>query len=549
MSSSHEIGHLGQRPTRSVSPGRTGLMLALCFAFALVPVLSTTMPPVMDLPNHLARVGLIAGAATDPSLVGAYSIDFGKAAGNIGVDVLAAALARVLPLLVVNKVLVALMVLGPALGGLALNRALAGSFHILQISFLALSWSTTVIAGFVNFQISLGAALFCAAIAVSRLKGSQVATGCIHLISSMVLLLIHPLGVFLYAVAITALLIGPNLQRTITLKQATGFALRLGGLGAAMATALVCKSLLFPGDFRAARAALPRPLWGDLANTFSPIHALTILFSPVLSYNLAADVLTSLPAAALLVYALVKGYVRVHAGLALAAAGLFVLSPFAPDAFGDGSWLPQRFPIMSGLLFLAALGPSGTGDELSRGWPLKALALLTMSRTAWIAWVWLARQSDVASFDDAIRLIAPGSSVITLQQEFADWRQAPVGRFMIGSPNGVRATRRHLGGLIVVDRHAFIPTLFAVPGQHCLVVSEAWRNKAVNASSIPYPRQLGTFLPSDPYLETWRENFDYVLLLNADLPSPSSFDPAVLLHLSLIADQGFARLYRVMPRE
>jgi hypothetical protein len=116
---------------------------------------------------------------------------------------------------------------------------------------------------------------------------------------------------------------------------------------------------------------------------------------------------------------------------------------------------------------------------------------------------------------------------------------------MIGSPNGIRATGRHLGALAVIEARAFVPTLFSVPGQHPLEVKPPWRDLAVTASSIPYPRQLGTEVSGDPYLRDWRAHFTYVLVLNADLPARSDFDASVRAHLKPVAGHGFARMYRV----
>ena len=154
------------------------------------------------------------------------------------------------------------------------------------------------------------------------------------------------------------------------------------------------------------------------------------------------------------------------------------------------------------------------------------------------------RQADTADVLAAIRGIPAGSSVISLQQEWSDLRSAPTGRFMIGSPGGVRATGRHLGGLAVIFQQAFLPTLFTVPGQQPLDVADAWRSRSTVASSIPYPQALGLTAPGDPYLNEWRA-FDYVLLLNADLPTQRPFSDDALRSLELTADFGFARLYRI----
>ena len=508
-----------------------GVAVAFCFLFALLPVVVATMPPIMDFPNHLARIWLMAGGAARAPLDAIYGIDFAKAGANVGVDLAAAALARALPIFAVSKVLVALAFLAPPLGGAVLSRALIGRFHPLQLAFLALTWSTTAIAGFVNFQIGLGLALLFAALQANRLDRGA-ASFALHLTFSTILLFVHPLGLAFYTLIILALLFGAEFDRR-SLRPGLTAALLL-----AAATPVVLSHIIWRTDARS-----PWPFWGDAANIVDPVHILTILLSPILSYNLTADLITTLPVVALIVYALVARLAKLHAGLALAAGALFALSPLAPDAIGDGSWLPQRFPIMAALMLLAALQPRAE----PRGrlvWA--ALAPPVLGRALWIGWIWLARQNDVAGLMEAMRAMPPGASLITLQQEAADWRAAPVGRFMIGSPNGVRATGRHLGALATIEAQAFVPTLFSVPGQHALVVRPPWRERAVTASSIPYPSQLGTKLAGDPYLKDWRLHFDYVLVLNADLAASSDFEPTVRAGLEPIADRGFAKLYRVV---
>ncbi len=96
-------------------------------------------------------------------------------------------------------------------------------------------------------------------------------------------------------------------------------------------------------------------------------------------------------------------------------------------------------------------------------------------------------------------------------------------------------------------RRAFVPSLFAARGLQPLRVLGDWDARvehnggemaSVNALNRP-PR------PGDPsYLAGWAGHFDYVLVLNADLPDASgAFRPPP--NLSLVADQGFAHLWRV----
>jgi hypothetical protein len=52
-------------------------------------------------------------------------------------------------------------------------------------------------------------------------------------------------------------------------------------------------------------------------------------------------------------------------------------------------------------------------------------------------------------------------------------------------------------------------------------------------------------IPSDAtYLKAWRTRFDYVLVLNADMPDEGGPIPP-MPELTLVSDEGFAQLYRI----
>jgi hypothetical protein len=111
-----------------------------------------------------------------------------------------------------------------------------------------------------------------------------------------------------------------------------------------------------------------------------------------------------------------------------------------------------------------------------------------------------------------------------------------------GFPSGRCASERHYGSLIVMWRRAFVPTLFTVPGQQPLAVKPPYAVKSVYSSGIPFISGINTPIARrlDPYLVHWRQNYDYVLLLNADVghvPLPGT---------RIVANEGFARLYKVM---
>jgi hypothetical protein len=127
---SHRIEQTGLNGARSSCLQRNrwnAALVGLTFLVAAIPILWVTFPPVMDLPNHLARIWLAAGAVNMPPLSAMYEIDWAQASTNVLVDFVAATLARVLPIFFLAKVILLLMFLGPPLCGCLLNRAIFGA--------------------------------------------------------------------------------------------------------------------------------------------------------------------------------------------------------------------------------------------------------------------------------------------------------------------------------------------------------------------------------------------------------------------------------------
>jgi hypothetical protein len=109
-------------------------------ALVIVPFL-VRVPPLLDYPNHLARLWLIAGGASVPPLAAIYAIEWKGAWTNIAIEVLARALGSTLGIGVLGPLLVALALALPPLGAIALNRALFGGAHWWHIACPLLAWS------------------------------------------------------------------------------------------------------------------------------------------------------------------------------------------------------------------------------------------------------------------------------------------------------------------------------------------------------------------------------------------------------------------------
>ncbi|HWE16449.1 MAG TPA: hypothetical protein VG758_04605, partial [Hyphomicrobiaceae bacterium] len=67
----------------------TAGLLAAAFAGLAVPVLLAEIPPLLDYPNHLVRLWLIAGGAEIEPLSRMYAVSWTSAHTNVGIDYLA----------------------------------------------------------------------------------------------------------------------------------------------------------------------------------------------------------------------------------------------------------------------------------------------------------------------------------------------------------------------------------------------------------------------------------------------------------------------------
>ena len=127
-------------------------------ALSLFPLYFAAIPPLVDYPNHLARMWILLHAADIPSLAANYVVHW-QWVPNLAMDLVVPALAQAMPLELAGRVFIGLTMLSLAAGTAAVHRALYGKVGVWPAcSFLfvfnaALSW------GFLNFLFGLGAAL------------------------------------------------------------------------------------------------------------------------------------------------------------------------------------------------------------------------------------------------------------------------------------------------------------------------------------------------------------------------------------------------------
>ncbi len=143
-----------------------GLILAV---LALLPVFVAQYPQMVDYPAHLARYHVMLNRDSSALLKEYYGFQW-RWSGNLGADLLIIPLAKLMSLEAAGKVIVYVTVLLNGLGVLAVEWSLRRRIGIGGLLGLLFVWSPAMLLGFLNFGLSLAAALFAFALWV-RLDG------------------------------------------------------------------------------------------------------------------------------------------------------------------------------------------------------------------------------------------------------------------------------------------------------------------------------------------------------------------------------------------
>lgn len=522
----------------------TRALTAAAAVTILIPVILYPRPPVLDFANHAARIWLMNGGLGNPALSAAYASDWTNIASNIGIDLLAVVISPLIGAWNAARLALALSVLTPALGLIALNARHAGKLTWWSVALPVFAWTCTAIYGFLNFQIGMGLALLAAAADATLARRGVVWAAGGRAACCAVVLLFHPFAAAFYAALLGALSLGPALK---ALRNPMAYVKALAAAAPALIV-LVLWILLSP---RLPLANFPVAETPSLFS-FDPVGAAIRLATPLLTYhtyNNLADLALILLIASACAALMLTRRASIHAGLALLALGFAAATAFVPS-FLDGTDINVRTGIMMALSAAAAFSPNDKTAQWTQAAALAALTLVA-ARTAWIGVHWHRAQADVAAVEAVLADVPAGAAVLVLARSPTDEGRdsAPIGRYF----RRHQSAYWHYGAYAVIDRAAFVPTLFAADSQQPLRVRAPYLDISSPLGCYMVPAQTlydPALAASEeglcaPYVRLWRERFDYFLLLNTDerfdLNGP--FTPPDSMRLQ--RDAGFVRLYRV----
>jgi hypothetical protein len=516
------------------SPRLWWATLAVVLALLLFPLLLVDVPPLLDYPNHLARLFVLA-FPNDPALSKIYGQRW-SIAPNLAIDVLAPPLLRVLPVYVAGRLVIAVTLLVQVLGCVAYSRAAFGRRSLWPMASAIVAYNATFLLGFLNFQISLGLALLAGAGWCVWADRRPRATAFGGALCATAIFFCHIFGVLFLGVVIGA-------REAVSLwriRRERAVAARRATLRGAMLACVFAPTIVLY-------------LLAPLSNDHGPVKVLPWsvkliwLFGGVAHYSLMIALLTALVLLAVLYALLSRRRLRVAAGVPLAALALFAAYLVTPSTAMSTAFLDTRFPIMLALLLFGGCAPRGLSRRAG-ALLFGVLGTLLLVRTAGIAGVWRSYGGDVAALRAVIAPVEPGARVIVASVDFrnnaAYWTTSRPGHYL----PGFVPLDSHLGALLTIERKAFWPMLFTMRTKQPLRVLAPYDRIAVPQGKPPDIGLLADpsrVRPEDEagYLADWPRDFDYVLLLD---PMAAGTAAAVLPdRLTLLRVNAMAALYRV----
>ena len=477
------------------------LVHLLLAAAALLPLALVDLPALVDYPNHLARMHVIANIGTDEALAQSYRVAW-AAMPNLAMDLVSWPFLALLPVETLGLLFTALTMSLLVAGTLALHRVLHGECGLWTAAVWLFLYNHLLVMGFLNYLFAVGLALllFAGWIASERRP-------------AWIRLLLFPaalIGLYfahLFALGVYgACVAGYELARAWPDLRAGWKTTLRNGITAAWQFVAVAILVL---------ATMPDG--GGRSFFYGPLLAkVRALWSPVLTYLKPIDLGIFLFVLAILIAGLATRRLVLARPMRLPLAILVLLAAVMPfemeGAWGHIWYADLRLPIVIALLLVAALRPRNVGTKVAATVLCAGLVLFAW-RIYDISDEWRRVDRDFAEFRAALGVVEPGAAILPVQKQ-----NVP----LAGGETRFDHAYWHMPVMAVVDRSAFVPTMFTDPAKQPVRAAPA---RLAMDTEFGAPIELALLLDSarggeavaggvgmKPFWRDWPQRYDYVVI-------------------------------------
>lgn len=487
-------------------------LLLLLVPVLLLPLFVVDVPPLLDYPNHLARVYILENRAADPLLAARYKTTF-RLQPNLAMDVAVPLLSRAMPFRAAGSTFLGLVLLLPLFGVLLIHRALFGESLYWPLLAAFLLYHGLFLAGFLNFCLGVGLFLcgFGLWISMER-RPVWIRIGVAALIA-IALYFTHLIALLFFGVAVMGTaFIRPTWRGVV-----------LAGL-----------PFVFP--FVLALGWMADDSTGGARVAWSWLGKLRMPVLPFMNYLPVLDIACAVLFFGGIAWGLLTRRLRVDRRVVPVLVVLLLFAVFGPAETVGGAFVDVRFPIALAFLLVAGtrLTPVPEPERRFRSIAIVCVCLFLV-RTGIVTASWWAHRSDLRDVEQAIEVIEEGA---VLSVAFPDdaartyWKQGPTRRFVFLTWPALT----HVPCVAVEQKSAFCPYLLTNPRQQPVGPTPAYApfDPGV-AGPVSIERTSRAPMPA-PH---------YVMVLYAGYEAGAGRTPPE--GLTLIHESGIVRLYRVTP--
>jgi hypothetical protein len=428
---------------RLVSRRRTvGFAFLALAMLALVPIVTVRLPPILDYPNHMARMYVLAALPHAPDLARYYKAVW-TPLPDLALDAVVPFLARLMPVEAAMRLFLGFMLLALAGGCVALHRAAFRRWSIWPLFAFLLLYNRVLLWGFLNYLAGLALMLWALAAWVALERKPLAWRILIGTVAATAIYLSHLAAFGCYALAILALAVAP--------RQGERFADTIAIRRIAPAFITLLPSIVIFLMAPTSGASLDFH-YGNLLRKFDlPVS----IFD---NYNRVFDGATF----GILLIAVVTGLIRrgiaLHDRLRWSLLAVLIAYILVPSSFLSAAGIDHRLPVAIALLFVATSDWGAIDSRKSKA-IIAGLAVLLTIRMAVIETVWLRGDRTYDALRPMFDHVAPGAKIAVA---------APVSEVQAGG-----IPLYHFPALAIIARHAFVDTIFADPFQQPLQLTDA----------------------------------------------------------------------------
>ncbi len=457
-----------------------------------VPLVFPIVPPLIDLPGHMASYHISLNLDNSPQLSKYYSYDW-KLMGNTGVDLLIIPLGKILGVELAAKWIMVAIPVMTALSFIAVSRQAHGRYDVSVLYAFPLAYSYPFIFGFVNYAFSVALAFAAFALWLRwHIDKHSILRLVIFVVISLVLWISHAIGWVIMCLMCGAAELYKQYDKAGTVN-----------VTVLTRTSLACLPLLAPLAIMLTHRGVGGEgmlVWKGFFDLFK------ILMTSLRDRWAYFDLLSVLLILSVILLSITRLFgLRLEPRLAWPAGLLFIAFMFLPFGVDGSAFVNTRIAPFALALAIISI----KSDHLDTK---KFLVFVAVGLAFFVTRI-AAHTASMAMYDkdykqkmESISYIPEGSAVITFSAENC------------GNVLSLWTHPRldHLSGVAVIRKNIFINSLWEVKGLHSLSIkyqSQPFVSSPSNMVSLPECTNKNFPLFSEQMDKIPPEVFDYVWLI------------------------------------